>query len=79
VVDMADIEILEALAEEGKNVGEVLLRWKQSALAESSLRNFVVEEFGGDRSYRPRRMNETVEGVFVSVLARYGFAPKRTS
>jgi hypothetical protein len=46
VVDMADIEILEALAEEGENVGEVLVRWKQSALAESSLRNFVVEESG---------------------------------
>jgi hypothetical protein len=79
VLDMADIEILEVLAEEGRDASEVLVTWKHSALADSSFRNFVIEEFGGDRSYRPRRMHEIVDGAFAAVLARYGFSPRRPS
>ena len=77
ILRLSDLEILEALVEEGHSAGDVILRWKQSGYGHETFRNFVIAEFGGDRSYRPRRMHERVERAFDLIVNRFGWGGLR--
>jgi hypothetical protein len=76
VVDVGELEILEALAEEGHSVVDVLSGWKSSSLHAVPLKNYVISEFGGERPFRPARMKDRVEATFKTIVDRLGFDPQ---
>lgn len=47
VLDLHDVELLEAMALEGHLVGDVLLQWKSSTLAGMPLSTFAYSRYGG--------------------------------
>lgn len=74
IVDIGELEILEALAEEGHSVGDLLAAWKGSSLHAVPLKNYVISRFGGDRAFRPSRMRDRVESTFGTIVERLGFS-----
>lgn len=73
ILDIGELEILEALAGEGHSVVDVLDGWKSSSLHEVPLKNYVISVFGGERSFRPDRMQSRVDETFKTIVERLGF------
>lgn len=69
IIDMSELEILEGLAEKGKNPSDVLRQWKASGIANVSLRNHVLRTEGGGRELRPTRMETSVNKTFEKIIA----------
>lgn len=77
ILDLEDVEVLEALGETGHNPSTVLLSWQQSELADLPLHNFLLRAgLIGSEPLRPRRMQRTVDDAFEEVIARLGFPPR---
>lgn len=79
VVDIGELEILEALGEEGHSVVDLLVGWKSSSLHAVPLKNYVISEFGGERAFRPNRMRDRVETTFKTIVERLGFQDETAS
>ncbi len=70
VIDMGDLECLEGLASQGHSMLAALAGWKQSDLAEISLRNYLLETFPWDPNlYRPLRMRPRVQAAYDGIVA----------
>jgi hypothetical protein len=72
IVDPGELEMLEGLHEHrGLSPGLMLTRWKQSSMADLSLRNFVIREVGGfPASLRPTRMQARMGPFFQGMIGR---------
>ena len=69
VIDIGDLECLEGLAHHGHSMLTVLDGWKQSDLAEVSLRNYLLETFPWDPNlYRPPRMRPRVQAAYDEIV-----------
>ncbi len=77
IVGLAELELLEGLAEVGHDLVTVLRSWKASPLSDVSLRNYVLAEYGPDaRALRPSRMKPSVDETFRQVQAVLGFGDR---
>lgn len=73
LLDLSDLEMLEGLAERGQNPLELLTRWQASSLANLSLRNWLIAEFGPEpQQYRAARLGPRIQGLFDSMIERLG-------
>jgi hypothetical protein len=77
IVDIGELEILEALVGEGHSIVDVLDGWKSSSLHAAPLKNYVIREFGGERSFRPERMRDRVDQTFRTIIERLGFSDEQ--
>jgi hypothetical protein len=72
VLDFQELEVLEALLEQGVSPVNALMKWHASGIAELPFRNFSLEaydkRFG---SLRPSRMTEPAERAFRSIIERF--------
>ena len=70
VIDIGDLECLEGLAHHGHAMLAVLNGWKQSDLAEISLRNYLLETYPWDPDlYRPPRMRPRVQAAYGEIVS----------
>jgi hypothetical protein len=65
IIDLGDVEALEALGEQGLTPVDVLESWHESALRAVPLRNFLLERWTGQQ-LRPSRMS-TVRQTFDTI------------
>jgi hypothetical protein len=68
IIDLADLEVLEGLAERGPSPVEVLRQWKDSSLAAMPLRNAVLAKHGAGPHLRPTRMQASVDATFDKIV-----------
>ena len=68
IVDLGELEMLEGLADRGQTPVAVLRQWKESRLAEVSLRNFVVRTSGNVATLRASRMEPRVQETFQRLV-----------
>ena len=57
--------MLEGLAENGPTATETLREWRESGLGSVPLRNFLLHRFGQEGRFRPDRMRDHVDSVFM--------------
>jgi len=69
IINLAELEMLEGLAEAGKSPDALLSAWKHSGLRNVPFWNFVIREVDS-YSRRPDRMTERVEAAFDEAVAR---------
>ena len=69
VMDLGEIEILEALCEQGQSPINLIARWRASEDAQVSFRNWIHNEPGLEAA-RPTRMNDQVESFMREANAR---------
>lgn len=74
LIDLGELEMLEALGERGKNPVELIARWQSSSLAGMPLQNWLLAEFGREiDQYRPRRVKPRTDALFDDMIRRLGF------
>lgn len=71
VIDLSELEMLEALHEKGKNPIALIRRWKSSDLSAMPLRNWIIREPGLEVA-RPARIAERMSGFLHEVGIRLG-------
>jgi len=78
VIDLGELEAIEALSKEGVGLPTILTDWQASDIASSPLHNFLLEQYSWspDR-YRPDRMRPHVEAVFRDLVTRLRFRSER--
>jgi hypothetical protein len=69
LLNLAELEMIESLHEEGRNPGELLARWRRSSLSDISFWNFVLREVNPDHR-RPSRMKERVATAWDEAARR---------
>ena len=69
IINMAELEMLEGLAEAGRSPDKLLSAWKHSGLRSVSFWNFVIRE-ANSNSPRPSSILEQVESDFNEAAAR---------
>jgi hypothetical protein len=69
VIDLQELESLEALAGHGHKPTDVLRDWKRSDHREVPLRNYLIRAFGGGEFLRPARIKGSVDATFERILA----------
>lgn len=69
VMDLGELEILEALCEQGQSPIDLIARWRASEDAQVSFRNWIHNE-PGLVAARPTRMNDQVEAFLSEANAR---------
>jgi len=62
VIDLSDLEIIEALHEDGEFVADLIRDWKSSSDRHLSFRNWVLKNRGSARA-RPRRMDAPIHAL----------------
>jgi hypothetical protein len=76
VIDLAEVEMLEALHEGGQNPVDLIARWQDGDMAKLSLRNWLLQAFTWTpEQFRPARMRPHVDAAFVDIVARLGLQP----
>lgn len=79
MIDLGELEMLEGLAESGSDPIDLIRRWRSSDLADMSLRNWLLREFGPDsEQYRAARIKPRVDALFATFIERLGFAAGAT-
>ncbi len=71
IVNLAEVEMLEALAETRHDLAGVITDWKNSSLGNSSLWNYLIEHYD-HRNLRSRRIQSRVEEVGDALAAQLG-------
>ena len=71
VIDLSDLEIIEALGEDGESVVSIIRDWKSSAQSQQSLRNWLIRTRGEVRA-RPRRMDARIHLLTDDFACRLG-------
>jgi hypothetical protein len=71
IVTLAELEMLDSLAHTGNAKADEVLRGYAATGASDSLRNFVVETYGGAGLKRSPQMQEGLEQVFSLVENAY--------
>ena len=71
IVDLGEIEMLEALAKTHHDLAKVVTDWKRSDKRDFALRNFLIERYGG-RSLRSERTQRRIEEVGDALATRVG-------
>lgn len=74
VLDLGEVEMLEALAEKGVAPHDALMAWRTDALAGMPFRNFALAAFKDrfDGPMRPRRISDSIGGILRSIASRLG-------
>jgi hypothetical protein len=76
IVDLSDVEQLEALAEEGHSPVAILTEWQTSELNDVPLRNFLLRRYK-DSPRRPSRMDSENGPAFDDLVDRLGLTDDR--
>lgn len=75
LIDLGELEMLEGMHERGYNALDLIDGWQASNIAALSLRNWLLQQFGGKPDpYRPARIAPRIDGFFDSMIARLGFS-----
>lgn len=70
VLDTGELELLEGLAEDGRNPVELLREWQDSSLWRMPFKNWVFQAIGSrGPSLRPQRMEDHMDSVFEEIKA----------
>lgn len=74
IIDLGELETLEALAEHGKTPVEVIVAWKSSGIAQLPLRNYILatESWRG-ADLRPARMRASYRDAARDMVERLGY------
>ena len=75
ILDLEDVELLEAAGERGMNPSDILVGWQASELSGLPLNNYMLREGTLVPPARPARMEETVSSTFEEVVSRLGLRP----
>jgi hypothetical protein len=71
ILDLEELDMLEALREQGHDPCETLALWKRSTLADVSFRNFVFDSWGSSMSERrPSRTRPNVDASHIETIKR---------
>jgi hypothetical protein len=71
IVDLGEVEMLEALAKTHHDLAKVITDWKHSNKRTFALRNFLIERYGG-RTLRSERTQRRIEEVGDALATRVG-------
>lgn len=69
IIDLGELDILEALSEQGENPAITIRNWQSSESRDTSFKNYVIASFGSGIDYRPSRMTGGVEKAFQEVIS----------
>jgi hypothetical protein len=72
VIDIEELEMLEAMCDQGHSIADLLVRWKSSDGAGMSLRNWLIDTPGVD-AMRPQRVQGEGEEAIKSLYERLNF------
>jgi hypothetical protein len=73
VIDIEELEMLEAMWERGHSIVDLVVGWKTSDAGGMSLRNWLIDTSGVD-AMRPNRIQVEGEGAIQSLYERLNFA-----
>lgn len=71
VVDLRDLDMLEALAEDGESIADLVRSWKKSTDRDQPFKNWLLSTREGVRA-RPQRMNDPIHGLMTGFSERLG-------
>lgn len=71
IVDLGEVEMLEALAKTHHDLAKVITDWKHSDNRNFALRNFLIERYGG-QTLRSERTQRRIEEVGDALTTRVG-------
>ncbi len=71
IVDLGEVEMLEALARTHHDLARVVADWKRSELGNFALRNYLINRHDG-RTLRSERVQRRIEEVGDALAARVG-------
>jgi hypothetical protein len=69
VIDLSELEMMEALAEDGESVADLIRQWKASPDRQFSFRNWIIKSRGSARA-RPQRMDAPIHELIISFSRR---------
>lgn len=72
ILDLSDVEILEALGERGHSPSRLLDGWQSSDLYGAPLRNHLILEGLLVDNPRPARMSATIDATYAEIKSRLG-------
>jgi hypothetical protein len=76
IVNLPEVEMLEALAKTRHDLADILTDWKSSGLRNSSLWNYLIRRFEGKQAMlRPKRMEAQIGELFDELEGRLGLPP----
>lgn len=78
ILDLEDVETLEALGEMGRTPTDVLTHWQESDMRNLPLHNFLIRHGYASDGRRPSRMKQTVDAAYNEIFRRVGMPPPPT-
>jgi hypothetical protein len=76
IVNLPEVEMLEALAKTRHDVATLITDWKSSGLRNSSLWNYLIKRFDSSQEkLRPKRMDAQIGELFDELEGRLGLPP----
>jgi hypothetical protein len=76
VIELTELEMLEALSEQGESTVALLRGWRDSSFERGSLRNYLLHRFGaGPNIYRPARLIPRWDAAIEAITRRLGSGP----